>query len=262
MNPYFTLFGKQIPYYGVLFMGAILIGGVVAVLHSLKRKLKKIDVIYCACFAAVGGIIGAKLLSILTSIEYIIEYKPSFFDVISNGFVFYGGIIGGFIGLAIYCKVFKLPMLDFMDVFAICVPPCHAIGRIGCYISGCCYGIPCDGVLSVVYNSPVDINTPKGVPLLAIQLIEAICLVVLFVVLEIMFFKSKKKGLVSSTYLIAYAVIRFVLEFFRGDLARGLIFGISTSQIISILIVLIVVGIIIYRMVKNKKDNALTNNIQ
>ncbi len=252
MSSYFTLFGKQIPYYGLLFMGAILVGGVMAVLHSSKRGIKKWDVVYCACFAAIGGIIGAKLLSIITSIKYIIEFKPSFVDVMSNGFVFYGGLLGGFGGLAIYCKVFKLPLLKFMDVFAICVPPCHALGRVGCFLSGCCYGIPYDGVFSIVYENPIDINTPKGIPLLPVQMIEAICLLVLFVVLEVLFFKCNKKGVVAAVYLLGYAIIRFVLEFFRGDLARGLILGISTSQIISILVVIAVVAVILYMNIKKK----------
>ncbi len=256
MNPYFTLFGKQIPYYGLLFMGAILIGGAMAVLHSSKRRIKKSDVVYSACFTAVGGIIGAKLLSILTSIEFIIKFKPSFLDIMSNGFVFYGGILGGFGGLAIYCKVFKLPLLKFMDVFAICVPPCHALGRVGCFLSGCCYGIPYDGPLSVIYQNPVDINTPKGIPLLPIQLIEAVCLLALFVALEIVFFKTKKNGIVSAVYLISYAVIRLVIEFFRGDIARGLIFGISTSQIISILIIVAVISVIVYLSVAKRKNES------
>ncbi len=255
MNPYFTLFGKQIPYYGLLFMGGILLGGVLAVLHSSKRGIKKIDVVYSACFAGIGGIVGAKLLSIITSLQYIIEYSPSFVDVISNGFVFYGGLLGGFGGLAIYCKAFKLPLVDYMDVFAVCVPPCHAIGRIGCYLSGCCFGIPYDGLFSVVYNNPIDINTPKGIPLLPVQLIEAVCLLALFVILEILFFKSKRKGVVASVYLIAYAVIRTVIEFFRGDRARGLLFGVSTSQIISVLIIVAVVAVMVYTKLKsNKKD--------
>ncbi len=253
MNAYFTVFGRNIPYYGLLFTLALVLGGGIAVLHCKKRNIEKFDMVCSACFAGIGGIIGAKLLSILTSIKYIIQFKPSFIDVISNGFVFYGGIIGGFFGVLTYCKIYKLSLLDFFDVFAICVPICHAIGRVGCFISGCCYGIPYNGVISVTYTNPVDINTPIGVPLLPIQLIESACLIFLYIALEILFFKVPKKGVITCTYLIAYSVIRTTLEFYRGDVARGLLLGISTSQIISIIIVFIVIGTLIYNFVKNKK---------
>ena len=239
-----------------MFALGLIVGSFASSLRSKKREIKRIDAVYAACFGGMGGILGAKLLSILTSINYIIEYNLSFMDVMRNGFVFYGGLIGGFLGILLYCKIYKLSCADFFDIFAVSVPLGHAFGRVGCFLSGCCYGVklPEAGLFTVTYTPEwgVPAGTPVGVPLLAVQLIEATCLLILYGVLEITFRKSSKKGLCAYVYLFSYAILRFVLEFFRGDGARGFIFGASTSQFISILIVLITLSVLIYSRIKVK----------
>ena len=238
MSPYFTIFGRQIPYYGLLFMLGFFAGAVTALPRGKKYGIKKLDVVLAACFAAVGGLAGAKLLSVLTSIEYIIEYNLSFIDVMQNGFVFYGGLIGGVLGLFAYIKIYKINFFAMFDIFAVSVPLGHAIGRVGCFLSGCCFGIPYDGPLSYTYETSIDPNTPIGVPLLPVQLIESFCLLVLYAVLEVLFAKTSRRGISLVVYMAAYSVIRFTLEFFRGDIIRGFLFGLSTSQWISLAIML------------------------
>lgn len=236
MVPYFTFFGKVVPYYGLLMGLGFFSAAAVALPRGKKYCIRKLDIVLAACFAVVGGVVGAKLLAILTSIDYIIEYKLTFIQVMQGGFVFYGGLIGGIAGLLIYVKAYKLNFFEMFDIFAVSVPLGHAIGRVGCFISGCCYGIPYDGPISWTYENALDANTPIGVPLLPIQLIESGCLLVLYAVLEIIFYKTKRRGLSLVVYAAAYAVIRFVLEFFRGDVERGFLLGMSTSQWISIAI--------------------------
>lgn len=252
MNPYLNIFGKQIPYYGLLFTFGLIIGGATALVRSKKRKLNTFDVLCAAVFAGIFGILGAKLLSVITSMDYIIEYKIPFINVIKNGFVFYGGLIGGFLGLLLFCKIYKLPLIDFADVFAVSVPLGHAFGRIGCFISGCCFGIPHSGFLSVIYTQPVDPNTPVGTPLLAIQLIESVALFLLYIVLVILYYKGKSVGVCSAVYVVTYAVLRFTLEFFRGDAARGFLLGVSTSQIISVYLILAMIIVFIYWKILKK----------
>ena len=93
------------------------------------------DIVCAAVFAGILGIVGAKLLFVLTSIDYIIEYKIPFTEIVKNGFVFYGGLLGGVFGLWLYCKIYKLPLKCFTDVFAVSIPLGHAVGRIGCFLS-------------------------------------------------------------------------------------------------------------------------------
>lgn len=252
MNPYLNIFGKQIPYYGLLFAFGLLIGGLTALIRAKKRNIEKFDILCAAVFAGIFGIVSAKLFSVITSINYILDYQVPFIDVIKNGFVFYGGLVGGFLGLLLYCKIYKLPLTDFTDVFAVSVPLGHAFGRIGCFISGCCFGIPHSGFLSITYTNAVDPNTPIGTPLLAIQLIESIALFLLYITLVIIYYKTKPRGICTAIYVVAYAIIRFVLEFFRGDDVRGFILGASTSQIISICLIITMVYVLVYQKISKK----------
>lgn len=186
----------------------------------------------------IGAIIGAKVLFLLISIDDIIRMKLSLVAVIKGGFVFYGGVIGGFLGLLIYVRMYKLPIMPYLDIFATVLPLGHAVGRVGCFFGGCCYGIPYDGPGCVVYEATAGM-TPLGVPLLPIQLIESGTLVVLFGLLMLVLYKKDSRGLPLWIYCISYSVIRFVLEYFRGDGIRGKFFWFSTSQWISILIVIV-----------------------
>ncbi len=164
--------------------------------------------------------------------------------------MFYGGLIGGILGLFIYARQFNMSFIALCDIYAVVVPLGHAFGRVGCFFAGCCYGIPHDGAFSITYRH-TDGNTPLGVPLLPVQLIEAACLIILFAVLLAIHFRCHSGGAVTTTYFIGYSVIRFSLEFLRGDVQRGFLLNLSTSQWISILIFITATAYII----KNKRQS-------
>lgn len=250
MEPFVNIFGKEIPIYGIAWILGTAIAAVIALLLSKKREIERYDLVYSAVFSMLTGAFGAKLLFIAVSLKTIIEQNIPFIAVLRGGFVFYGGLIGGAIGLVIYTRMFKLNTLRFFDLYALVVPLGHAVGRIGCFCSGCCYGMEYDGPFNVEYSSTLGM-TPLGVPLLPVQLIEALLLALLFVVLLVVFFKCKSTGVVTVVYLYSYSFLRFVLEFLRGDVERGLLFNLSTSQIVSLLIVISVTVII---LIKNKKQ--------
>lgn len=241
-DSYLHLFGKEIPFYGLFFVLGFIVAALTALPKTSRLGLPRLEVLCSAVFAAVGGILGAKLLSVLTSVRYIIEYHIPLVDVIRNGFVFYGGLFGGAAGLAIYCKAFKAPLFAYFDLYAAGTALGHAIGRVGCLISGCCYGIPADGGFFVIYRRAADPNTPLGVPLLPVQLIESTSLIVIYLLCEIAFYAGKKRGLSAFVYAAAYSVVRFTLEFFRGDEVRG-VYGLSTSQYLSIVLLLTAVAL-------------------
>ncbi|MBO5005924.1 MAG: prolipoprotein diacylglyceryl transferase [Clostridia bacterium] len=236
MNNIINIFGKEIPLYGLLFFAGIILASCAALPLAKKRGFDLYDIAASAAYAMIGAIVGAKLLFIVVSIKEIIELELSLLAIIKGGFVFYGGLIGGAIGILIYIKQYQLDPSVF-DIYAAVLPLGHALGRVGCFFAGCCYGIPHDGFASVVYTSTMGL-TPLNEPLLAIQLIEAACLLLLFAVQILVFCLSKRdaKGLQTSLYLCIYPVMRFVLEFFRGDRERGILLGLSTAQWVSIAI--------------------------
>lgn len=235
-----------------------LLGGFMAIWRGKKYGVKKMDVVYAACFAAGGGFLGAKLLAILTFIPQMAAGKVSILDLLTGGFVFYGGLIGGIGGLFLYVKIYKCKVIQYFDIFAPSVPLGHAVGRMGCFFAGCCYGmeLPAGSTFSLIYPEwYARYGTPVGTPLLPMQLIEAFSLLVLYAVLEILFYRTKRSGISLFTYIFAYGILRFVLEFFRGDLIRGIGGGLSTSQWISLaLIVCATVALVLLYLSEHKKN--------
>ena len=252
------IFNLVIPLYGLLFYVGIAFAAAVAVLICRKKQIVIFDMVCSAIYTMIGAIIGAKLLFLVVSLPEIIEMfriypaEDVLFSIIKGGFVFYGGLIGGALGLLIYIKQFKLKLEPFVEVFAVVVPLGHAFGRVGCFFAGCCYGMEYDGPLSHTYTETAG-STPLGVPLLPIQLIESTCLLILFGALIIAFFKSQNRPfLCTKIYAISYAAIRFALEFFRGDKERGVALF-STSQWISIGIIILVSTLWIVSEKRKKK---------
>ena len=114
-----------------------------------------------------------------------------------------------------------------------CIPLGHAIGRVGCLFAGCCYGLPYNGI-GAIHLNPVGITHP----VFPVQLLEAVLNLILSGCL-LLYSRKKPSGYsLLFLYLICYAVIRFLLEFLRGDQIRGLFIGLSTSQWISLLMLL------------------------
>lgn len=244
MRPYFVLFDRVIPFYGVLFILGMGVAAAIAVLLSPKRKIERYHMEGAAVFAGIGGIIGAKLLFLLVSIRQIIELRPTLEMLLKGGYVFYGGAVGGAIGLWIYAGLFRLRAVDLLDIAAIVLPLGHAFGRVGCFFSGCCYGIPYDGFLSYTYQYALGDDTPLGVPLLPVQLIEAFALLLLFALILFLYrSRPMQRGREVVTYLVGYPILRFTLEFFRGDGVRGKLLGLSTSQWISLVLLLLLAAV-------------------
>lgn len=241
MCPYIMILGRQISMYAV----CALIGGIFMVLLSVllakkRGKNNTEDVFYMLLFAGIDCLIGAKLLYI------IVDIRPSMFVglpfdeqlhfwyavLTQGGFVFYGGLAGAFFGALLYTKRYKLPTLELIEAAVPGVPLFHGFGRIGCFMAGCCYGKLYKGALAVTFEH--SYGAPNGVSLFPVQLLEAVCNFILCGVLSYLYARRVRKGIVSGAYLISYAVIRFVTEYFRGDDARGRLLCFSVSQWISI----------------------------
>lgn len=177
----------------------------------------------------VFGFLFSKILYALTRWNEIVA-DPSILWSLSEGWVVYGGIIGGLAGGLVYCHYTHQNFLKWFDFLIPEVALAQGFGRIGCFFAGCCYGM--EVPWGVVF--PADSLAPAGVPLLPTQLISSICDFALFFILLWIARRKKFNGEVGAWYLILYSVGRFILEFFRGDLVRGAVGSLSTSQFISI----------------------------
>lgn len=216
--------------------------------HKISQNHKKDDnkLIELLLFSSIGVFIGSHLLYGLTQINiiikllnnlYLIKNFKDFIDIfvyIFGGSVFYGGLLGGLLFGFIYIKKNKLELF-YYDATTLQIPLFHFFGRIGCFLSGCCYGI--ESKFGLTYTKAI-VESANGVNRFPIQLVEAGYNIILFLLLYKLFQKNKYKGKLINVYLFLYPMGRFIFEFFRGDDYRGFIFGLSTSQIISILILI------------------------
>jgi len=250
MCPYIHIFELNIPVYGIMCILGMLVALGVAVLQCKRYSYPRQEALLAALITLAGGIAGVYMLRPITKIPDVIihweEYSKvpvgAFLSWFIGDLVFYGGLIGGTIALILYCRYFKMSITRITDIFAPALPVGHAIGRIGCLLAGCCYGIEVSphNPLAIIYPMRTDglaaVAAPAGVPLLAMPLIEAGGNIIIACAVLLFQRKTRTQGLGVAVYGILYSIQRFTLEFFRGDLTRGVYGGISTSQIISLLI--------------------------
>ncbi len=238
MYPYLLpeIFGKAIPMYGVM----TALGYLAAIFYCLQyrerlglNKDKLLDIIF---YLILGALIGGKLFFIL--FNYDAFSASTLIEKLRYGFVFFGGLIGaGAAGLWAVRKN-KIPFFKAADFFAPAVALGHAIGRVGCFLAGCCYGKEAPQYLGVRFTSP-DSLVPDhlhGHALYPVQIIEAGLVFILFLALNKMAKKPQKEGNLTAAYVLGYSLIRFFTEFMRADDRGRFFLGLSPSQIIALIL--------------------------
>jgi len=256
MFPGFTIFDTFISSYAVTAAIGVFAAGITAMVRYKKLTGSNYPMLIVLLFSTIGILLGGSILYGITRIEYwhyIFEAEDLWtairlIGVIFGGLVFYGGLLGGMLVAGIIIKINKYPGELITDVAAPSAALFHAFGRIGCFLGGCCYGIESD--FGFVFTHSLN-ESANGVRRLPVQLFESGYEFILFFVLSYLLKKEKLKGRLFSLYLLLYAVFRFVIEYFRGDIYRGFIFGLSTSQFISIFIV---IGASVYMMIRTMKE--------
>jgi phosphatidylglycerol:prolipoprotein diacylglycerol transferase len=235
MFPTINIFGLTIQTYGIMMFLAIMAAYFVASYNLKYNKELNTDALFwLAVSACVGGFIGAKVLFIFVEFDQFLLDPLKFLAV---GYVFYGGLIGGILGCMFYAKLKHKDTLRIFDLAAPSVAFAHVLGRLGCFLAGCCYGGHTDGFLAVTF--PGYLYLPELESVHPVQLYEAFANIILgTVLLRVLAKHHEKRGLCTGIYLTSYAVIRFSLEFLRND-DRGFVGALSTSQFISIFILIL-----------------------
>lgn len=234
-NVAFTIFGFQVYWYGITAAAGFILGFATASRRAPRAGIKSEKVFDLAPWLIVGAILGARAL-------YVISYWDKEFAGKSilhifnmrAGLVYYGGLIGASLAGIIFCRRQKLPLWRVGDVMAPSIALGHAFGRIGCFMTGCCYGTACD--------LPWAVHFPKhhetaGVGVHPVQLYESALNFLFYAGLAWLYRRRKFDGQVFAAYLIGYAILRTTTEMFRGDYTQYYLGGIATpGQTVSIII--------------------------
>ncbi len=209
-----------VPTYGVLVAAAFLIALWIASRLARLAGLDPEAVTNLGVYCAISGLVGAKLLLILFEWEYYAANPGQIFTLstLRAGGVFHGGLIAALLVGYYYMRRKKLPVLRTCDVFAPGLAIGHAIGRLGCFAAGCCWGVACDRPWAVTFTNPSAhelTQVPLNHPLHPTQLYEAGAEALTFGILFTLFQKRHRDGQIIGLYLVLYAVARFLVDFVR-----------------------------------------------
>jgi len=231
----------SLPTYGLLVSLGVLIGLWISVRNSEKQGINPDDAWNLGILVVLCGIVGAKILYIAYDWSTYAAHPREIFSLgtLQAGGVFSGGLIAGFVAAAWYIRKRHMPALATSDAFAPGLAFGHALGRVGCFAAGCCYGKQTDHFWGVTFTNPIAnawTGTPLGVPLEPTQLFESAVELANFFILMWLLKRKKFDGQVVAAYFILYGVARYFLEFLRDDPGRGSVFGgiMTGTQLISI----------------------------
>ncbi|MFC1863669.1 prolipoprotein diacylglyceryl transferase [Thermodesulfobacteriota bacterium] len=194
------------------------------------------------------GVIGSRLAYIFLNFSFYKSHLLDSFKLWQGGLVFSGGLVAGIIALAVYIKKHKLSIWVIGDIWAPAAALGQAIGRVGCFMAGCCYGKPTDIFWGVTFSHPQSL-APLHIPIHPTQLYSSLSGMIIFIITLVLSTKKKFQGQVLLWFLILHSTGRLLIERFRGD-DRGFIMGskLTSTQVVTILILLFsVAGLIILK---------------
>ena len=239
--------------YGVMIAIGILAAFWLAEKLTRERGLDSEKIDSMIFFVIIFGYACSKLLYTVTVFDEFIKNPMSVFS--SGGWVVYGGVIGGVVGAWLWCRHYGWDFMTYFNTLIPCVPLAQGFGRIGCFFAGCCYGIETDSAIGVTF--PAHSLCPVGHPVIPTQLIMSAGDFLIFAFLLWNLKKGKHPENNAAYYMLLYSFGRFMIEFIRGDVNRGFVGFLSTSQFIAVFVFL--AGL--YFLYTGKKNQAMKDSI-
>lgn len=231
--------------YGLMTAIGIISAYLTAEAAAKKKHLDAEQIFGLVISCLIFGYAGSKLLYLLTVLPQLLADPSLWRESLSTGWVVFGGLLGGIFGGWVFCRRKGLPAWKFFDIGMPSVALAQGFGRIGCFFAGCCYGVETDSPFSIVFSH--SDFAPNHVHLVPTQLLSAAGDFALALFLWFWDRNRKKKdGEVTALYLILYSAGRFLIEFWRGDLIRGAVGPLSTSQFIALFT--LAAGIILFAL--------------
>ncbi|MHB0977163.1 MAG: prolipoprotein diacylglyceryl transferase [Candidatus Aquicultorales bacterium] len=259
----FDLGGYALHTFGLLLAVGVVIGVSIAY-RDLKRRNMDPGIAYdLAIYALIGGLFGARLTYVAGHLADFASRPLAVLAIWEGGLIFYGGLIGGAAAVLLYIRIRKLPLGQTADVMAMPLAVGSAVGRLGCFANGCCYGVPTEGVWGVVFTDPRSAIASAAPDLLGhllqpTQLIEAAYNFGILAILWAMRKRVDSDGLLFWIFIGLYGAFRFLVEFIR--VKPVVILGLGGSQLFSLALVVAAAAVIGIRYVGGR--DAIGNNSQ
>jgi phosphatidylglycerol:prolipoprotein diacylglycerol transferase len=226
-----------LPTYGLLVSLGVLLGLWISVRNSERLGIDGEKAWNLGILVVLCGIVGSKVLYVIN--EGMSPREIFSVSTLQAGGVFSGGLLAAMVAAAWYVRKHHMPALGTCDAFAPGLALGHAIGRIGCFAAGCCYGKPTHHFWGVTFTNPLAnaiTGTPLNIPLEPTQLFESAVELANFFLLMWLLKRRKFDGQVFGAFMFIYGTARFFLEYLRDDPGRGSVFGgaMSGTQLIAI----------------------------
>ncbi|MBL6963669.1 MAG: prolipoprotein diacylglyceryl transferase [Bacteroidetes bacterium] len=205
-------------------------------------------------YIVIAAVVGGKVFTWFENPRFYFSDPANLLKNFSSGFVFYGSLIFAIPTMLFFFKKHKIPVLQMLDIIAITAPIVHAFGRFGCFMAGCCHGIPTDSFLGITFSDPHCAAYPKDMPLHPTQLYSVLLLLLIILILSLIKSRKQFHGQLFLIYLALYAIGRSIIEIFRGDEGRGYVIEdfLSNSQFISLFVI---AGVIYFYFRLQKRQN-------
>jgi len=238
--------------YGVLVAGGFLLGLWYGTRRASQVGLSPEFIWNLGVYAILIGLVCSKLWLLVSEWDYYAANPGQIFSVATfqSAGTFYGGILGAMVWVIVYSRMRKAPLLAVFDVAAAPVALGHSIGRIGCFVAGCCYGKPTSLPWGVTFTDPTAARiagTPLNVALHPTQLYEAAAEFLNFLLLVWLGARQKFSGQIAGAFFMLYGVERAGIEFLRGDPGRTLLFHDTVSLMQLVSVGWVVVGAFLWR---------------
>ena len=227
--------------YGLFVATGFFVGLMVTVKLGKSEGIKPQQTMDLGFLIILAAIIGSRILYVLINISYFIERPLDIFKIWQGGLVFSGGVIGVILTVIWYTRKHHLSFWRIADLWAPAMAIGQGIGRIGCFMAGCCYGKPTGVKWGVVFTDPHSL-APLNIPLHPTQLYSVAYGFIIFIILLLLYSRKKFEGQVSLWLLVLHSTARLLVERFRGD-DRGLLLGgdMSITQLVTLLILVVAI---------------------
>jgi len=212
--------------YGLFVAVAFVLGSLLILRDSKKAGISETAMLDCLLAILIGGIIGGRLLFVLINMGDYISDPARILMLHEGGLAFHGSLAGGLAAGAICAKLRGIPLLKGVDVVAPYIALGQAIGRVGCFMNGCCFGKVIDHGIGVTFPGEDVMRVP-------VQLYSSAALLVIFALLIAIRRGTRTRGAVFAWYLILYGIYRTMIEFLRGD-NPAVFMGLDLAQLISV----------------------------